>query len=634
MIFDIETDALLLEDVTKIHCFAYQMSPKSEVCVTSDYKEMRRLVLTASKLIGHNIILYDLPVLRKILKVDVSAKLIDTLALSWYINPSRVLHGLESYGDFFGIPKPPITDWKNLPLEEYKNRCKEDVKITAKVYSFLRQKLLLVYDTKEQADRLVSYLSFKMSCVELQHRSKWKVNNTLVNTTLDTLQASQEEKIKELVLIMPKVPIMVTKHPPARPYLKTGGLSVSGREWDSLIKKMGLSEAYREPVTYQAGEKEPNPNSTDQVKAWLTSLGWVPETFKYVKDVEKERAIPQLRIDGEEGKELCPSITKMFKKHPFLELLQGLSVIQHRISILEGFRNNQQNGYLIADIGGLTNTLRLKHRVLVNLPGVYKPWGKEIRGSLIAEEGEILCGSDMTSLEDSTKKHYMYPYDPAYVEEMSSDTFDPHLDLAKFAGKVTQDDIDFYVGFKKKSKQKDFIASKEEKEKYKFVDLLRKVYKAANYACIYGVGAPRLARTVEISVKEAKKLIEVYWQRNWSIKQFSEEAEIKTVNNEMWVYNPVSKFYYSLRNKKDVFSTINQSTGVFCFDTWIKYTLKTHRQLVAQFHDEIVKRIPEDFQQSCQTFLLEAIEKTNDQLKLNVKLRIDTQFGKTYADIH
>ena len=64
--------------------------------------------------------------------------------------------------------------------------------------------------------------------------------------------------------------------------------------------------------------------------------------------------------------------------------------------------------------------------------------GAEIRGCLIAPEGYTLCGADMTSLEDTTKRHYMKPYDPAYVEEMSKEGFDPHLDLAKHAGAVTQ----------------------------------------------------------------------------------------------------------------------------------------------------------------------------------------------------
>ena len=82
---------------------------------------------------------------------------------------------------------------------------------------------------------------------------------------------------------------------------------------------------------------------------------------------------------------------------------------------------------------------------LVNLPGVDKPWGKEIRGCLIAPEGYTLCGSDMVSLEDTTKRHYMQPLDPDYVAEMSLDGFDPHLSLAVFAGAITQAEYDFYV---------------------------------------------------------------------------------------------------------------------------------------------------------------------------------------------
>lgn len=102
----------------------------------------------------------------------------------------------------------------------------------------------------------------------------------------------------------------------------------------------------------------------------------------------------------------------------------------------------------------------------------------------------------------------------------------------------------------------------------------------------------------------------------------------------MWVYNPVSRFWYSLRAKKDVFSTINQSTGVYCFDLWIREIRAKHNQLTAQFHDEIVKHIKEGAQEKCREVLLNAIDQVNNKLKLNVTLRVDIQFGKTYADIH
>ena len=55
---------------------------------------------------------------------DVSKCLvIDTLYLSWYLYPTRILHGLEAHGEEFGIPKPPIADWSTLTQEKIQPSC-------------------------------------------------------------------------------------------------------------------------------------------------------------------------------------------------------------------------------------------------------------------------------------------------------------------------------------------------------------------------------------------------------------------------------------------------------------------------------------------------------------------------------
>ena len=44
------------------------------------------------------------------------------------------------------------------------------------------------------------------------------------------------------------------------------------------------------------------PNSSAQVKDWLFSLGWNPQTFKYIKEDDgSEREIPQIYIQGSGG---------------------------------------------------------------------------------------------------------------------------------------------------------------------------------------------------------------------------------------------------------------------------------------------------------------------------------------------
>lgn len=163
---------------------------------------------------------------------------------------------------------------------------------------------------------------------------------------------------------------------------------------------------------------------------------------------------------------------------------------------------------------------------------------------------------------------------------------------------------------------------------------IRKLFKVANYSCIYGVGGASLARGLKSTIAAAKKLIKAYWARNWAVKKIAEDCKVKTVEGQMWLYNPVSQLWMSLRYDKDRFSTLNQSTGVYCFDRWIYHILSKRPQLTGQFHDEIILQIKEGNREKCSRLLKWAIQKVNEELKLNVQLDIDTQFGKNYSEIH
>jgi len=278
---------------------------------------------------------------------------------------------------------------------------------------------------------------------------------------------------------------------------------------------------------------------------------------------------------------------------------------------------HEVGGYVQATIAGMTNTLRFKHaKPLVNIPSVEKPYGKEIRGCLTAPEGYTLCGADMTSLEDTTKRHYMKPLDPNYVAEMSKEGFDPHLDLAKHAGIITQEDIDKHNSGEKSLKS------------------LRKNYKVVNYSATYGVGAAKLSRETGMSKKEAQKLLDAFWSRNWSVQKVATTLRKRELFGGMWVQNPVSGFWYSLRSEKDRFSTLNQGTGVYCFDNWVKKCREKGIKTVGQFHDEIIALVKEGDQIETAMNMNYSIQELNEQLKLNVDLGVDAQFGKTYAEIH
>jgi hypothetical protein len=298
--------------------------------------------------------------------------------------------------------------------------------------------------------RFLRYIEFKGDCAAYQEQHPIRLDMDLAVSCRDTLEQQQGEKVEQLKEVMPKVPVYVTRKPPKITHKKDGTPTKKFDEWLDLLRSEGYPATHKEPIRVVKEYKEPNPNSNEQVKAWLYSLGWKPCTYKYERDkaTGDERKIEQIRKEGE----LTPSVVALKEKEPSVEILEGLTVIQHRLGVFKGFTESalkiDGKYYLKAEIAGLTNTMRFKHKKpLVNLPGVDKPWGAEIRGCLIADEGEVFIGADMTSLESTTKRHYIYPHDPDYADEMSKEGFDEHLDLAMKNGEITQEEYDFYVWY-------------------------------------------------------------------------------------------------------------------------------------------------------------------------------------------
>jgi hypothetical protein len=615
-IFDIEADGLL-ENATRIHCLCYYNLVDGSTGSLTSLTDIGEFLLNADVLIGHNIIRYDIPLLELLVHQQFQGRMVDTLALSWYLYPERNLHGLESWGDDFGIPKPAISDWQNLTQEEYIHRCEEDVKINTKLWLKQKKYLTRIYGDWNEAKRLIEYLTFKMDCAREQERSKWKLDKEYALESLKKLTERREEKLAVLTQAMPKVPVYALRKPPAKPFKKDGTLSVAGATWKALLKKHNLPEKFSEEIKEQISEKEPNPGSHDQVKSWLFSLGWKPCTFKYVKEDDgTTRKIPQVK--EEHGPELTDSVLRLAERNPAVHDLQGLGIVNHRISILNGFLDYAgDDTYVAAEIAGLTNTLRFKHKTVVNLPKVSKPYGEEIRGALIAREGYELCDSDMAGLEDRLKQHFIYPYDPEYVKEMSNDDYDPHLSLALLAKEVTDEQVEKYKNGTDKS-----------------IKPIRDIFKNGNYACQYGAGPPRLALTADISLAKAEQVWKTYWEKNWAIKKVAEEQLVKTISGQMWLFNPISKLWYSLRYEKDKFSTLIQGTAAYVFDEWVRIFRLKRPQLTGQFHDEVVLEIKKGNREKCEALLKNAISELNNILKLNRELGIDVQFGDRYSSIH
>lgn len=446
-IIDCESNGLL-KQATKIHCLCYQDMDGSDVVAIIDYDEMREFLSHEMIMVGHMMVRYDKPLLEKLLEITIPWKAIDTLALSWYLEPERAKHGLESYSEEMGIEKPKIENWEGQSVDSYIFRCSSDVKINKAVWKKQYRYLIHLYEDENKLNRFLAYIQFKLECIREQEEIGIKLDVEHCQSMLYKLEREKEAKIKELIIAMPPRALIDVRNRPKIMEKKDGSLSSHGEKWWQFLREMEI-EGNPESVEYIRDWEPGNPNSHDQVKKWLYSLGWEPQNIKHVRDKKKNtvKKIPQI-ASKEGGGEICDSIKMLFDKEPKLELLAGLTILTHRIGLFSGFLRDQEDGRLYQTISGLASTLRKQHSVIVNLPTAAKRYGEEVRACLISDDGCILMGADLKNIESKTRNHYMYPFDGEYVKQIEEEEgFDSHLDIAVLAGLMTEDESNFYKWF-------------------------------------------------------------------------------------------------------------------------------------------------------------------------------------------
>lgn len=668
---DLESTGLLHHlveqgDKAKLHNFC-AMSVETEQMWTfhTDTEEQRN---TLSKfldreiiLVMHNGICYDKNALKHFgYNVD-KIHFVDTLALSWYLCLERPKHGLEDWGVEAGVPKPEISDWENLTQQDYDHRVQEDVKIQRYTYKKLKSMFEELYgkmsDYEFCTHKVVKYLNFKMEQLEEQQNTKFRVDVPHAKSVIEKLEKEIEFKTEQLKAVMPKVPVYAKHTRPAKPFKKDGSLSSTGEKWKKICELAGVDFNYDGEIKTIKSYEEPKPSSSQQIKAWLDSLGWIPETFKFVKDENGERKIPQI-YKPQSGGQVCDSIAKLSEDNPELEHLVGLGVLSHRKSCVQGFIDSLVfDEYVEAGANGFTNTLRLKHRKpCVNLPSSRVLYGMDVRGCLIARDGMLLGGADLSSLENRIKFNLQLPYDRDYVLSQMSDDFDPHLEVAKGGGLVTQAEVDFYKivngGFPKEnyeaSKELENLLNLSEEEKslkIKSISKIRGKGKSSNYALQYSCGIKTLARTAGVTEKVAKSIFQAYKKMNWSIDKIADSQVRKTVSHGTYQKNPFNGIWYHLKVERDGFSTCVQGTGSYILDCWLKYQFDLRKsgnysfgdddvKLLASFHDEQVIEFKEVYKDDVYKLIKDSIDKVNESFNLEIPFDCDIQFGKTYADIH
>jgi hypothetical protein len=158
-VFDIETNGLLFE-ADRVHCLSIYESETDAIETFNDEKDNRYSITeglsrlnTADYIVGHNIINYDLPVIKRIYPFfSTDAVIVDTLLCSRLYHPNLLdidkkhqwrhmplqmygRHSLKAYGYRLGEFKGEFgetSDWKQWS-QEMQDYCEQDVVVTKKL---------------------------------------------------------------------------------------------------------------------------------------------------------------------------------------------------------------------------------------------------------------------------------------------------------------------------------------------------------------------------------------------------------------------------------------------------------------------------------------------------------------------
>ncbi len=141
LVFDVETDGV---KYTKIWCIVTQDAETKEIKTFGPHEltDAVEHLNTADTLVGHNILAFDIPCVRKVLNQPDFAKdvrILDTLVLSRLFSPDRKPgHRLGDWGTLLSYPKIDFNDYSaySAQMLEY---CIRDVELNTRVFEELKK---------------------------------------------------------------------------------------------------------------------------------------------------------------------------------------------------------------------------------------------------------------------------------------------------------------------------------------------------------------------------------------------------------------------------------------------------------------------------------------------------------------
>ena len=573
--FDIEANGL---DPTEIFCIAAKVIGQdvSEFWTpdTVKYFPAWLVEIDAEVLVGHNVIGYDLPVLKKLLGFDWWGDVEDTLVMSRLDNPSREGgHSLAAWGTRLNYPKGEYDDWTHY-TQEMGEYCKQDVEVTAKLYRLLNSKSM---------SSVALEMEHKIAKITHQQTvNGWKFNIRKASHLLAALKEEMFMAEDEVRKVFKPLPVWVElNHPGAKCQNKDGTLSKrfiaqmsKGAQWKDFSKKEWGHYIY----------PEFNLGSRQQIARYLQHFGWTPKEYTELGTVIISETVLE-NIELPEGKLIAK----------YLMIQKRLGLVGAWIDAIDD--NDRIHGY-VNTCGAVTGRMTHSKPNLAQVPSSSSPYGEECRELFTVEEGYKLVGMDASGLELRMLAHYMDDED--YTNEVING--DIHTANQRAANLDTRD------------KAKTFI-----------------------YAFLYGAGDGKIGSVVGGTARDGKRLKEEFLKntpalkklRTRVVKDSSSGSLIGLDGRVLHIRSPHAALNTLLQSA----GAIVMKRAMVLLDHFTQ-VYKIKYKLVGQIHDEIQAEVDESQAQFFGDLAVSCIKKAGKDFKLNCPLDGDYKVGDTWRETH
>tara|TARA_R100001086_G_scaffold232140_2_gene153219 strand:+ start:11890 stop:13626 length:1737 start_codon:yes stop_codon:yes gene_type:complete len=576
LVFDIEANGLFF-DADKIWCIVaidehdtiYSFEPDK-------IKEGIELLQKADKIIGHNIIGYDIPLIKKLYNVDLDKdkEIIDTLVLSRLSNPVREGgHSLEKWGyRLGGIQKQQHEDW-TMFTPEMLVRCKKDTKINKTLFNYLKKEcsgfskesIFIEHETTkilQQQTENGFFFDEKEAMLLLSKINKRK--SEVENEVHETFKPKWVD-VKE---VKPKLK-------------KDGTLSKSGLtdiEYLERVKSNNVKPFMRKEL------KEFNLGSRQQIGEYLKDFGWKPKRFTPTgQPIVDESTLNKVKHIKEAG------------------LIAEFLLLQKRAaqvsSWIDALNNNRVHGSVICT-GAITGRMAHRNPNLAQVPAVYSPYGKECRACWTVPNNYKLVGVDASGLELRMLAHYMADED--YINEIING--DIHTANQKFAGLKSRDEAKTFI-----------------------------------YALIYGAGDEKIGKIINGSRADGKLLRERFLSSLPALATLKSRVDIASEKKFLKGLDGRKIF---VRHKHAALNTLLQGAGAILMKkalTILNSLLKLNTidyKFVANIHDEWQIEVKESQADFVGEMAVKSIIEAGKHFNLRCPMDGEYKIGDNWSETH